>query len=471
MSNYRRNAGALSCGAVTLLASCLLVACGGSSPGNTAVDSAPPTAEPGDRQPASQRQLIIENTAAPEGSADAAGTLAFVARLSSAAATPVSVSYDTAAGSAIAGEDFQASSGTLRFAAGDTERVIEVPLLGDADDEGNESFTLQLHSPLGAALLNTSVTGTIANDDAACNAPIPGSANPWLAEDRLIINFSHRGGAIDYPENTMYSYKRSVEIGAEVLEMDIYEAADGTLMVIHDDTVDRTTNATGSVSNYTAAELKAMDAAHWYVPNRGAVTDAEESEYVFRGIATGEVEPPAGFTANDFTIPTLEEILQAFPDRLINIELKPDTDSQGRYETALANLLLKYGRRDDVIVASFIDTPATLFKAQAPCISTSYPTGQAAVYVAASQGPSQMPGVSTHQAFQVPPSLGVEIVNQDFVDDAHNAGLAVHVWTINDCDTMVSLLDLGVDAIMTDRPILLQALLAQTEGQWSCDNL
>lgn len=170
-------------------------------------------------------------------------------------------------------------------------------------------------------------------------------------------------------------------------------------------------------------------------------------------------------------MPTLEEILQAFPNALINIELKPDTENQGSYETKLADLLKAYGRNDDVIVASFLDPPATLFKAQAPCVSTSYPTAQAAANVASSQGPSMMADVGLHDAFQVPPSLGVEVVTQDFVDDAHSANLAVHVWTINSCEEMVRLLNLGVDAIMTDRPGLLERVLAQTPGQWSCAGL
>ncbi|MDD9893766.1 MAG: glycerophosphodiester phosphodiesterase family protein [Gammaproteobacteria bacterium] len=63
------------------------------------------------------------------------------------------------------------------------------------------------------------------------------------------------------------------------------------------------------------------------------------------------------------------------------------------------------------------------------------------------------------------------MVTEDFVNDAHNAGLAVHVWTINDCPEMVRILNLGVDAIMTDRPLLLEQVLAQPEGQWSCDGL
>ena len=290
--------------------------------------------------------------------------------------------------------------------------------------------------------------------------------NPWLA--RTDLNFSHRGGALEFPENTLYAYQRSLDVGADVLEMDVYETADGELVVIHDASVDRTTNGSGSVSGYTLADIQALDAAHWFVPGRGAVADGQEADYIFRGIATGEKAPPAGFTAADFRVPTLAETLDRFPNALINIELKPDPDSTGSYEAKVAQLLIERQRSDDVIAASFIVIPALLFKPQAPCVSTSFPTGQAALYVIASQGPLPMPPLSVHQAFQVPPELGIPVVTQDFVDDAHAVGVAVHVWTINECQDMVDLLALGVDAVMTDRPQLLEQVLAQPEDARDC---
>ncbi len=294
----------------------------------------------------------------------------------------------------------------------------------------------------------------------------PSTENPWLT--RTELNFSHRGGALEFPENTLYAYQRSVDIGADVLEMDVYETADGEMVVIHDASVDRTTNGSGNVSSFTLADIQALDAAYWFVPGRGAVSDADASAYIYRGIATGERAPPPGFTAADFRVPTLADTLDRFPNSLINIELKPDPDSTGSYEAKVAELLIARERADDVIVASFIDLPAALFKAQAPCVSTSFPTGQAATYVLASQGPLPMPPLSIHHAFQVPMELGIPVVTQDFVDDAHAAGVAVHVWTINSCEEMRTLLDMGVDAIMTDRPQLLEQLLAQPADSRDC---
>lgn len=439
----------------------LLVACG--SPGGTQSDAAGAAK--------SATEILVDDRAAPEGGVADNNQLRFELRLNKAATAPVTVNWFTQDDTATAGEDYVAANGIVSFAVGETLQEVTVDLLGDADDEGAETLLLMLAAAEGAVIVDHSAHGVIANDDGACEAPLITDPNPWLTDERALLNFSHRGGALEYPENTLYSYKKSIEVGADVLEMDVYETADGELVVIHDATVDRTTEASGDVNSFTVAELKAMDAAYWFVDGNGVVTNAEDSDYLFRGVATGQVPPPVGYSANDFTIPTLEEILQAFPNALINIELKPDTQNQGSYEAKLAALLKAYGRTDDVIVASFIDTPATLFKLQAPCVSTSYPTVQAAINVAASQGPSMMADVGLHDAFQVPPSLGVEVVTRDFVDDAHAAGLAVHVWTINSCEEMVRLLHLGVDAVMTDRPGLLEEVLAQAPGSWSCESL
>ncbi len=413
--------------------------------------------------------LVVQSAAAPEGGSSDPGVLSFPVSLSAPTDRDVTVNWRVIGDSATEGRDFQRSDGMLVIPAGAREATIDVALIGDAVDEPAETLRLLLRGARHASLVNSAVTGTIANDDAVCEAILPGADNPWL--DRRQINFAHRGGVRDFPENTLYAYRKAVEIGAEVLEMDVYQTADGEIVVIHDATVDRTTNGSGNVSDYTLAELRALDAAFWFVEGVGTPTDAAEEDYIFRRVATGGREPPSGYAARDFRIPTLEEALSAFPDHWINIELKPDPDSTGSYEQQVADLLLAYGRHTDVMVASFLDTAASLFKAAAPCVSTSVPTGQAAFYVGSSKGPAMMVPPAGHQAFQVPPALGVEVVNADFVADAHAAGMAVHVWTINTCEDMVALLDLDVDGIMTDEPVLLEQVLAQEAGSRSCEGL
>jgi glycerophosphoryl diester phosphodiesterase len=450
---------------LSLLCITALTACGGSSPDTTLVGLPPVANAP------TVPTLKISDFATPEGASAETAVAQFRVNMAPASDATVTLDYLTQDINAVAGEDYLASAGTLSFAPGETEKVIEVDVIGDGTEEEKEQFTVNLSNIRGAEASDMQGIGTIANDDSPCELPAQGSPNPWLEPERLLLNYSHRGGAEDYPENTLYSYKKSVEINADVLEMDVYENADGELIVIHDASVDRTTNQTGDVSSFTTAQLKAMDAAYWFVPNVGMTTSAEPADYAFRGIATGERTPPVGYDVNDFTIPTLEEIFQTFPDELINIELKPDPDSTGSYAIKVAELVLKYGRSDDVIVASFIDEPATEFKATAPCVSTSFPTGQAATAVSQSQSTGVILNPAGHHAFQVPPSLVVTVVTPEFVEDAHDANIAVHVWTIDDCEEMVDLLNMDVDAIMTDRPTLLAQLLEQQPGTWSCDSV
>jgi len=284
--------------------------------------------------------------------------------------------------------------------------------------------------------------------------------NPWL--ERAPLNIAHQGGEEEVPSDTLYGFKTALPKGVDVLELDVHLTADEQVVALHDTTVDRTTNGSGTVEQMTLAQIKQLDAAHWFVPGVGTTHSRPAEEYVFRGIATGDQPPPEGFEANDFTIPTLDEVLTTFPDTLINIELK-QSNSTGRFEQAVADLLEKHGRVDDVIVVSFLDHSLEVFKALAPDVHTATATANAAAFWTSSQGP--LPGAPNprHVALQVPTSFsGIPVItSDDFVKNANANGLAVHVWTINDRATMEQLLDWGVQGIMTDRPTLLEQILGE----------
>jgi glycerophosphoryl diester phosphodiesterase len=296
---------------------------------------------------------------------------------------------------------------------------------------------------------------------AAAVLAAPAAANPWL--ERRPLNIAHQGGEHEAPSDTLYAFKRAAALGADVLEMDLHMTKDGHVVVMHDETVDRTTNGSGSVENMTLAQVKGLDAAYWFVPGPGTTHSAPASDYLFRGVATGQRPPPDGYAPNDFTIPTLREVLEEFPDVLINLELKPTTRMTGRLEPAVARLLAEFRRVDDVIVVSFLDHSLELFKAVAPRVHTATATGQAAAFWASSQGAA--PGLPNprHVALQVPTDFnGIHVLHDSFIADAHANDLAVHVWTINDEKTMRDLLAAGADGIMTDRPTMLERLLRES---------
>lgn len=277
--------------------------------------------------------------------------------------------------------------------------------------------------------------------------------NPWL--ERRILNYAHQGGAREGPSSTLHAMRRAVASGAHALELDVHATADRQLVVCHDATVDRTTDGTGRIADRTWAEIRCLDNAHWWVPDRVVDHDAAEDEYTLRGRAPADP---------DLRVALLSEVLETFPDTFLNLDIKETAPAVEPYERLLADLLREYDRVDDVIVASFSDAAVAAFAAEAPHVSTAAgTTATAAVYFAVMQG--EAPPATTHHALQVPTSFGgVTVVDERFVSGAHAHGLAVHVWTIDEADEMHALADLGVDGIMTDRPSVLAEVLRDRAG-------
>lgn len=294
------------------------------------------------------------------------------------------------------------------------------------------------------------------------------AGNPWL--ERRVLNIAHQGGEIEAPSNTLFAFKTAKDKGADVLELDVHATSDDELVVIHDATVNRTTNGRGRVDSMTLAEIKKLDAAHWFVPDCGTCRNKDDASYAYRGFATGAVPIPAelgGYEPNDFKIPTLREVLETFPRDFINIEIKATAPETKPYEGKLAALLAEYGRTTDTIVVSFLDHAVEMFKTFAPDVSTATGTAETGAFWASTQGP--MPGAPNprHQALQVPITFnGVTVVTEEFVRKAHANGFAVHVWTINDRTEMEWLIEIGVDGIMTDRPTLLEEVVGYTHSKY-----
>ncbi len=296
----------------------------------------------------------------------------------------------------------------------------------------------------------------------ARSAPVVDAA-PWL--ERRPLNIAHAGGDLESPHETMYAYRQAVAAGADMLEMDLRLSRDRQLMVIHDDTVDRTTNATGAVRDRTAAELQTLDNANWFVPNCWSCQDRPASEYTLRGVRTGARPAPGGYTAADFTIPTFQQVLDRFPDRILDVEIKDGSDGFATAE-ALAAVLNASAHASRVVVVSFDDTILEHFHALAPTIVTSPGLTATTAWFLGTRG--ELPA---NASLQVPPVYsGIDVVSRKFVDDAHAAHLAVWVWFNGNDDDVASewtrLLDLGVDGLITGKPRQLQAVLDARNGSF-----
>jgi len=277
------------------------------------------------------------------------------------------------------------------------------------------------------------------------------NTNPWLG--RRILNWAHQGGAKEAPSSTLFAMRAAIAAGADALELDVHLSADGVLMVCHDATVDRTTDGTGAIADLTLDELRRLDNAYWWVP--GSVVDHDNDDlgaYIHRGRATDDPE---------FRIATLDEVLDSFPDVFLNFDIKQTAPAVTSYEQPLAEALLRHDRVGDTIVASFNDLATDRFRAIAPQIHTSLGTAGTADFYRAFRGGLEAPSTPS-VALQVPRTFGdIVVVDEDFVAAAHRSGLAVHVWTIDDPEEMASLADIGVDAVMTDRPEALEGILQE----------
>ncbi len=282
-----------------------------------------------------------------------------------------------------------------------------------------------------------------------------GVANPWL--ERRVIAYAHQGGAWEWPSSTLFAIRRALEAGATAVELDVHATKDGELVVCHDETVDRTTDGTGRIADLTLDEVRRLDNAYWFIPGADVTPGRPAADYPYRGRAPDDP---------DFGIATLHEVLEAFPGVVLNLDIKQTAPVVDPYEATLAGVLREHGRTADVIVASFLDSATDAFAAVAPEIPTSAGTNATAEFWRAVHTRAAPPALRA-VAFQVPERLGdAVVVDEEFVAAAHAAGIAVHVWTINDAETMGRLVDLGVEGIISDLPTTLAEALARREVAW-----
>ncbi|UDY36443.1 glycerophosphodiester phosphodiesterase [Dermatobacter hominis] len=239
---------------------------------------------------------------------------------------------------------------------------------------------------------------------------------------------AHRGGDEVAPENTARAFAAAVDAGYRYLETDVHVSADGELFAFHDDVLDRVTDRTGAVAAHTAAEL--------------------------REVRIGGTDP----------IPTLDELLGAFPDVRWNIDPKSDGAV-----IALARALRRHDAVDRVNIGAFSDERLARVRALlGPDLCTAGGPREVAALLAASRVPvarrrGRRPRFG---CVQVPIAYrNVTVVTQAFVDAAHARDVQVHVWTVDEPAEAHRLLDLGVDALITDKPTVMRKVL-EHRGAW-----
>jgi glycerophosphoryl diester phosphodiesterase len=251
----------------------------------------------------------------------------------------------------------------------------------------------------------------------------------------------HRGAAGEAPENTLPSFQRALADGAALVELDVRASADGEIVIIHDETVDRTTGGHGAVNDLSLAELKRLDAGYRFTKDAG-------STYPYRG--------------QRIEIPTLAELFVVLPEARAIVEIK---QSQPSMVKRVIETVLQAGKARDVLLATEEDGIMAEIRAELgagdPAIATGFCYGEVAAFVGWLERGAAETFFPPGQAMQLPCEFqGRTLVSAATVQAAHALGAEMFVWTVNDLDAMARLLSLGADGIITDYPGRLRALLA-----------
>jgi glycerophosphoryl diester phosphodiesterase len=253
-----------------------------------------------------------------------------------------------------------------------------------------------------------------------------------------ILVFAHRGASKEFPENTLPAFKKAAELGVDYLEIDIRFTKDERFAVIHNDLIGTTTNGSGMVADYTLDELKKFDAGYYFTDNPGI--------YPFRG--------------NGIRLMSLDEVLDAFPNQKIDIDIKDKNPYQIK---RLVGVIDKYNAYDRIIAASKHFTNLKALRKICPKITTAFSIYETIyLYSLYKFGFLFFNIPFKGSVLQIPEMYSqFRLVTESFIKALHEKGIELHVWTVNREEDMRRLIDLGVDGIMSDDPALLMKVLGR----------
>lgn len=241
-----------------------------------------------------------------------------------------------------------------------------------------------------------------------------------------VLNLGHRGASHDAPQNTLAAFRLANDYGADGYELDVQLSKDGVPVVIHDFTVDKTTNGSGRVSSFTLEELKRMDAGSKF-----------SQKFV------GE------------RIPTLAEVFDVLlPHTMVNVELKTASTGDNGLEDATIALIRERGLQNRVILSSFNPFSLLRVRRRAPELKVGILYApDLPLYLRRAWFRFVLRPDALHPRYHM--------VDAAYMAWAHKQGCDVNVWTVDDPGDMKRLADLGVNAIITNRPDVLRDALAR----------
>ena len=291
--------------------------------------------------------------------------------------------------------------------------------------------------------------------------------NPMRKEDDLPILIAHGGGNKEFPDNTLEAFYNAYSVDERVMmETDVSITKDGVVILSHDTTLDRKTNVTGAIADWNYSDLIAQEVDFGYT---NPTTDGKlsgEREH-FKGPDGQEkyptdVEYPEGVSPRHETVflaTTLEELLVAFPNNYINVEIKQSGEVGMRALKEVLRLLKEHNAYGRVVVASFHEELYKEFQRLlkndevAPTFMYSPAYGDSIKFFVLQALGLDVFFKEELCVFQLPmEEYGIKLATKGFVKSVHEHNYAVHFWTVNDKEDMEHLIDIGADGIMTDYP-------------------
>lgn len=236
-----------------------------------------------------------------------------------------------------------------------------------------------------------------------------------------MINFAHRGASSLYPENTILAFKEAINLGCDGIELDVHKSKDNVLVVIHDEDIKRTHKGKGLVKDYTAEELKGFQCRK---------KEFENNELC--------------------RIPTLEEVILLIVDSniVLNIELKTDVIHYDKIEEEVINLVKKYGLKNRVLISSFNHKSLEICKS----IDSEIQVG----VLYSKKIKNVIEYAKSLKVNAIHPKL--TLISKEIIDEAHNNGIKVNVYTVNKESLMKKLIDFNADGIFTDYTSILKSV-------------
>lgn len=250
--------------------------------------------------------------------------------------------------------------------------------------------------------------------------------------------YAHRGGALLWPGNTILAFDEALKLGADVLEMDVRSTKDGILILLHNPTVDETTDGSGAVADWKWEDLQRLDAGYRWGP----------VEFPYRG--------------KGVVIPALEEVFERYRDRDVkmNLEIKQITPS---IVDRFCDLVRRYDMGNRVLIASFSTSVLRKVRARLLGVATSASTWEASVFYLLHWLNLTDRYHLPVRALQFWSNVGpFPIITKSLVIAVHRYGLEIHGWTVNSPKEMKRLIGLEVDALITDHPQLLIEQITDT---------